>query len=292
MASKLLRRYVRTGGYRTHYFEAGDGPATIIGLHGGGAGSSGSSSIAPLLPYLADDCRLLAPDGVGGFGHTDCDAPAGYGLHSRVDQLELFADVLCLDRFTLIGNSQGAWVAARYAHLHPERVERLVFIGTATIGKAMGIPMQVTPGLRALQQYDDTPEGMERLLAALIHDRTRITDQLVRERHESSIRHGAKEALAGFFKANHAFESDPLQALRFGMLSTLPLLTQLIPTIFIWGDEDTFAPPSLGQQLEKMLPAATFHFVPGAGHQVQTDRPDVVAELTRTLISAPVAVGR
>lgn len=284
MASRLTRRYIRTGVYRTHYFECGDGPATIIGLHGGGAGSSGSSSIGPLVPYLGDGYRLLAPDGVGGFGHTDCNAPAGYGLHSRVDQLELFVDMLCLDRFTLVGNSQGAWVAARYAHLHPDRVQSLVLIGTATISKAMGIPMPETPGLKTLQQYDGTREGMERLLGALIYNRSRITAELVQERHLSSMRPGAKEALAGFFASNRAFESDPLQTVRFSMLSTLAQLTRAIPTIFIWGEEDAFAPPSLGRQLQDMLPDAEFHFVADAGHQVQTDRPEVVAELTSKLI--------
>lgn len=286
MANALQRRYVKTGGYRTHYFEGGEGARVIVGLHGGGAGSSGSASIAPLMPYLGDQFRLLAPDGVGGYGYTDCDAPAGYGLQSRVEQIELFADTLCLDRFTLIGNSHGAWMAIRYALLHPHRVQSLVLIGSATIGKAMGMPIPQTPALSALFQYDYTLEGMARLLEGIVYDQAKITPELVQDRYLSSIRPGAKAALDAFFRDNRVFESDPVQALRFSFSNTLPELTRVIPTAFIWGEEDAMAPPSMGRQLEAMLPAAAFHFVPGAGHQVQTDKPDVVAEITRQMAAA------
>ncbi len=49
--------------------------------------------------------------------------------------------------------------------------------------------------------------------------------------------------------------------------------------MFAWGENDTFAPPSLGHELEKMLPNIPFHYIPNAAHQAQTDQPEALARL-------------
>ena len=57
------------------------------------------------------------------------------------------------------------------------------------------------------------------------------------------------------------------------------MVVQAVPTIFIWGENDVFAAPSHGRELEAMLPDIKFHWVNNAGHQVQTDQPEIVAEI-------------
>jgi pimeloyl-ACP methyl ester carboxylesterase len=70
------------------------------------------------------------------------------------------------------------------------------------------------------------------------------------------------------------------------MTKTLPALTKAIPTLFIWGDSDTFALPETGREIEKRLPEAKFQWVAGAGHQAQTDKPDECAMIIRTFVGA------
>ena len=101
------------------------------------------------------------PTSIGGFGDTDPYAPAPYGLINRATQLEAFADTMCLDKFTLTGNSQGAWAAVRYACLHPDRVEKLILISSLTIAQGLGIDQPKTPALAALEGYDGTRRGHE-----------------------------------------------------------------------------------------------------------------------------------
>ena len=86
------------------------------------AGSSGEAGFAQLMPALAAKFQVYALDSVGGFGETDPYYPASEGVQSRVDQLEAFMDALCLEKAVVGGNSQGAWVAAKYALEHPDRV--------------------------------------------------------------------------------------------------------------------------------------------------------------------------
>jgi pimeloyl-ACP methyl ester carboxylesterase len=77
---------------------------------------------------------------------------------------------------------------------------------------------------------------------------------------------------------------DPLLSLQNDMTKTLPALTKKIPTIFLWGESDPFALPETGRQIEKMLPDAKFYWVPNAGHQVQTDQPDISAKIIREFL--------
>ena len=51
------------------------------------------------------------------------------------------------------------------------------------------------------------------------------------------------------------------------------------PTRFVWGKNDTFAPPELAYQLQPMIPNIEIEFIEDAGHQVQTDQPDLVHSL-------------
>ena len=54
-------------------------------------------------------------------------------------------------------------------------------------------------------------------------------------------------------------------------------MTELIPTIFLWRQNDHFASPEDGKQFEKMLPHVPFHWIPNAGHQAQSDQSELVA---------------
>lgn len=280
----LRSRYVMAGHTRTHYVETGlNGPAVVL-CHGGGPGASGEAGFGRIMPALAPHFQVYALDGVGGYGETDPHVAASEGAQSRVDHLEAFLDTLCLDQVLLAGNSQGAWVVAKYALEHPDRVRKLMLLGSNTIAQAMGIDTPTTEAGRALRAYDGTPESMRRVLEGLIWNKRLITDELVALRTADANRPGAAEARAVFQQGQQRLTRDANLRLKFEMTHTLPRLT--IPTLFVWGEDDAFAPVGLAHQLAQRLPQIPFRYVPQAGHQVQTDQPDLLAEMMIEFFSA------
>ncbi len=275
-ATELRSRFVNAGGVRTHYSEAGGNGPVVVLCHGGGAGSSGAAGFGSVMPALAEHFQVYALDSVGGYGETDPFVPATRGIQSRVEHLADFIDALCLDDICIAGNSQGAWVAAKYAIEHPDRVKKLFLVASSTIANAMGIQGEETEGMRALRAYDGTADAMRRLLEALLYDKSVITDDLVNLRNAAATRPGARDAAKTFMEGTIKYTRDPNFKLTFDMTHTLPNLK--IPTTFIWGAEDRFAPPELGHQLEKLLPNIPFEYIPKGGHQVQNDQPQVVAD--------------
>jgi len=279
-------RFVMVNGIKTHYTESASNGPVILGMHGGGHGSSGEAGLGRLFELLGDRYRVIGLDSVGAYGQTD-PFPLRYGLQSRVDHAAAFADTLCLDHFSIMGNSQGAWAAARYAITHPDRVDNVVLLSSLTIGAALGIPLPQTEGMKLLQSYDGTRDAMMRLMKGLCARPEAITDELVDLRQAAATRPGAMEAFGASDKSIAAVRSSPVLFADFDMRVTLPALSKLIPTVFIWGESDIFAPPALGRQLEGMLPDVKFHWLENAGHQAQTDQPEKVAAIIDALIKSP-----
>lgn len=69
-----------------------------------------------------------------GCGLSDHD-PLDISLESFVVDLETVVDELGLERFPLVGVSQGGPVAIEYARRHPERVSRLILVGAYMRGR-------------------------------------------------------------------------------------------------------------------------------------------------------------
>ena len=87
---------------------------------------------SPLLAHLAAQCRLTRYDQRGsGLSYRD---PPSLSFEACVDDLETVADTQRLERFSLMGISQGAAVSIAYAARHPERVSKLILCGAFATG--------------------------------------------------------------------------------------------------------------------------------------------------------------
>ncbi|MFC8521090.1 alpha/beta fold hydrolase [Streptomyces sp. NPDC057257] len=82
---------------------------------------------------LARNRRLVRYD-ERGCGLSDWAVP-GFTFDDWVDDLETVANAVGLDRFPLLGVSQGGAVAVAYAVRHPERVSRLILAGAYARGR-------------------------------------------------------------------------------------------------------------------------------------------------------------
>jgi pimeloyl-ACP methyl ester carboxylesterase/DNA-binding winged helix-turn-helix (wHTH) protein len=85
------------------------------------------------LTGLARSRHLLRYD-ERGCGLSDWDVPS-FSFDDWVDDLETVADAAGLDRFPLLGVSQGGAVAIAYAARRPERVSRLILAGAYARGR-------------------------------------------------------------------------------------------------------------------------------------------------------------
>jgi 3-oxoadipate enol-lactonase len=58
-----------------------------------------------------------------------------------------------------------------------------------------------------------------------------------------------------------------------------------VPTLFVWGDQDGQARPSIGAEFSRRMPEAKLTIVEDAGHMPQLDQPKAVAAIVRPFLT-------
>ncbi|MDQ1504612.1 MAG: 2-hydroxy-6-oxo-octa-2,4-dienoate hydrolase [Actinomycetota bacterium] len=269
-----LGSFIDAGGIKTNYLDVGQGWPVVL-VHGSGPGVSAYANWRLTLPALAPQLRAIAPDMVG-FGFTDRPADIVYGMETWVRQLLAFLDALELERVSIVGNSFGGALALRVAADHPERVERLVLMGSA------GLSWSMTDGLEAVWGYQPSVENMRRLLDLFAYDRSLVTDELAEVRYRASIEPGVQEAFAAMFP-------PPRQRWLESLATPEDRIASLVhPTLVVHGRDDRVVPLESSLRLARLIEPADLVVFGRCGHWTQIERAaEFNALLARFLTAAP-----
>ncbi|HWU11747.1 MAG TPA: alpha/beta hydrolase [Streptomyces sp.] len=282
----LASRWVQLPtGARVHYSTAGDHGPSVILLHGGIMGGSGAGGWRLLAPYLGErGFRVFCPD-FPGFGLTrDPYDRYTYGWGGFVDFLRDFADALCLDTFHLGGNSMGCVNTAYFLVSHPERVTSYFMIAgrigdLVTNGQMQAADPRPAKAYQGPPPFDGTEESMRKMLSRIVLDEDKIDPDVVRMRtYSANLQKETYDRVSPWiFGSLSGRDHDANSAAR---LSTKGRLDKLdVPGIYLFGRDDPNESVAVGHLQEDALPRTQFFYVPGAGHQAQTDQPGIVNQV-------------
>ena len=267
-------RSVSAAGVLTNYHDHGDGEPVLL-IHGSGPGVSAWANWRGVIPELAGRRRVVAPDIVG-FGYTERPADFAFTRENWVHHLIGFLDALELDRVSIVGNSFGGALGLWLASRHPERVRRLVLMGSA------GTSFPITPGLDAVWGYEPSVENMGELLRIFAYDQSLLGPDLAELRYRASARPGVQESYAAMFPAPRQQGVDAL-ALADGDLAALEH-----ETLIVHGREDEVIPLHSSLRLHELIPNSRLHVFGHCGHWTQIERLDeFVAQLDTFLPTEP-----
>jgi pimeloyl-ACP methyl ester carboxylesterase len=263
-------RYITLNGLRAHYVEWGEpGRPVIVMLHGL---RSYARTFAPLAARLAGSHRILAVD-ARGRGDSDWDPQGEYYTSAYVSDLEQFADRLGLERFILLGHSMGGTTSYVYAARHPERVTALV---VEDIGPGSSISGEGAERIK--REMGDTPAEFPHYEAARAYWRTLrpgISEAALESRLNNTLRPGTcgrwlwKFDMPGIAKAR--LNSDPAR-----QVDLWPHVEGLrCPTLVIRGGASDFLPAATAEAMTGRNPRVRAVEIPGAGHYVHDDAPDL-----------------
>jgi non-heme chloroperoxidase len=250
-------------GVRLHYIEQGPvaGPAVLL-LHGYGD-SSGSWSL--VMARLPADLRVVALDQRG---HGWSDRPESpYTMDQfATDALEAM-DALGIPSATVVGHSMGSFVARRVAERAPERVARLVLLGSAPTANNAA----VRDLLRSVNRLSDP-----------------VDPTFVREfQMSTAARPVPADFMAGIIANSQAMPAHVWKAALGSLVAYQPSGPVRCPTLVIGGDADGVFSKEEQTQLARDIPGALLELAPGVGHALNWEDPDrFVDSLLRFLASA------
>jgi len=260
-----IGRSITANGIVTNYHDIGSGTPVLL-IHGSGPGVSAWANWRLTLPELANNNRVIAPDMVG-FGFTERPQGIHYTMATWVDHAIGLLDALDLKTVSIVGNSFGGALALALAIKHPQRVNKLVLMGS------VGVSFEITTGLDRVWGYEPSIENMKALLDIFAWDRGLVTDELAELRYQASIRPGFQESFSAMFPAPRqqwvdamAFADEEIRAIPHSSL-------------IIHGREDRVIPFSNSTKLFSLIENAELHAFSHCGHWTQIEHRDSFNQL-------------
>lgn len=257
MDYRLTPGRLEIGKCSLYYERAGAGPALVF-LHGLGGNHLSWWQQVPFFMRWFECVTLdqrsfgLSPDPDESFND------------SHPSDLGALLDHLKIDKAVLIGQSMGGWTIVGYALEHRDRVAAMVMadtpggIFTPEMQDAMPrggsrLPLDTTPPIGSLPTYAKDYFA-RRPEMAFLYDSLRIL--------------GARPP------------DDALQRIggrRYDLAMVRERLT--MPILCIEGEEDALIAPHMIEKLVRTLPNAQLQLVPGCGHSVYFENPQVFNQL-------------
>lgn len=242
-------------GIATEYADEGAGPVMLM-LHGW---KDTLHTFDALAAHLSDQYRIVRLD-MPGFGATDMPDPM-WRLDDYVDFVEAFIEKLNLHVDTLVGHSFGGRVIIKGVSrtiFAPRRVVLIAAAGVAerNMGRGVALKMVAKIGKFATSPM---PQGIRQ-----------------------QLRHRLYKTVGSDYHASGRLKDIFLNVVQENLTADAPLIT--MPTLLIWGTEDTQTPLSEGEKLHHLIRGSRLETIRGASHFVHQEHAEKIASLLRTFL--------
>jgi len=263
-------------GAKIVYYEAGTGP-TLVLVHGMGA--SASLDWGQVIKPLAARYRVIALDQIG-WGLSD-KPTIDYTIDTWVDFLGEFLRTQNISHAAFAGESLGGWIVAKYAiaaahDAQLPKVDKLILTdaaGHAALFQARaGAASSSFPysrGPSTLASYRDGFRGI--FFNAKVPD-----DAFTLQMYKLKLSWRDADTGASLLSS---LTGDPKRLAAQAVDGHLQEIH--VPTLVVWGANDTLVPLADGQDFAKNIPGAKLVVIPECGHVPPVEKAD---EYVRTVV--------
>jgi pimeloyl-ACP methyl ester carboxylesterase len=230
------------GNYR--YLDEGKGEIVLM-LHGlFGA----LSNWEPTITAMQDTHRIIVP--VLPIYEMPLLSASIDGLRKYV---EGFVKALGLEKFHLMGNSLGGHIALVYTVAHPEKVKTLILTGSSGLFEnSMGGSFPK----RGSYEY------IKERVGYTFYDPATASEDLIQEVFDITKSVSKCMAIVAIAKS----------AQRHNLANDLHKIQ--VPTLLIWGLNDTITPPHVAHEFHRLIGQSELHFIDHCCHAPMMERPD------------------
>ena len=196
-------KFAQAGKYQLHYNEAGDGDPFIF-LHGSGPGATSWSNFVGNFSFFAEHYRVILVDQPG-YGESDTVLVPSDTTRQKVNSeaVKDLMDTLGIQKASFVGNSMGGATALSFAVDYPDRVDKLILMGSGGAGDFVFAPTP-TEGIKLRDESFRNPsvDSIRAFIEVMVYDASFLTEELLQQRYESMML--KKEHIENFVNSNFA----------------------------------------------------------------------------------------
>lgn len=203
-------------------------------------------------------------------GHGESSGDVEESIEAYVLAMVEFLDNLEINQAVLAGHSMGSAIAQRMSLDDPDRVNGLILIGA---GAKLGVHPQLVQDCGREETY---PKAVSQIMEWSFSQQA--DQKLVRLAAERMVEM-SPAVLVADFKACNAFDIRD----QVGEIKQ--------PTLIICGEDDQMTPVRFSEYLAERIRGSRLEVIPGAGHMVMLEKPEIVAKLVDDFMDEIYAVG-
>jgi pimeloyl-ACP methyl ester carboxylesterase len=190
------------------------------------------------------------------------------GLEGLQKFVEDFVDLKKLDKMIIMGNSLGGHLAILYTLSNASKVDKLILTGSS------GLFENTMGGSYPRRgSYDYIQERV----AYTFYDPKVASKELVDEVFETTKSIPKCMRIVAIAKS----------AQRNNLTLELPKI--LVPTLLVWGLNDTITPPMVAHEFNRLIPKSKLKFIDQCCHAPMMEHPDKFNELVQEFLARNVA---
>ena len=259
-------RFIDVDGIRVHYQEAGDehAPAIVL-IHGFASSTLVWSKV--FLKLAEAGYRVIALDLLG-YGYSAKPRNGEYTIAGQARLLTRLLEKLGIPRAIFVGSSYGGAVAATCALDYPDRVEKLILVGTVNNNRPLDFRLMRLFGSPV---FGDVVSplliGSRRLLRRRmkqVYDRHEwvLDERRVDARHLPLRAAGTQRAI---IRTVRGWDAERISR-------DAHLITQ--PALLLWGENDQEIPLADGERLHAEIPGSRLIAFLECGHLPHEEYPE------------------
>jgi len=269
MQADQLRVPVGPGAMHVERF--GHGGTAVILIHGFPTSSFLWRNIAPAITDAGHTAYA-----VDMFGHGESDRPfdSDFGIASQAEYLDAAMTALRVARGVLVGVDIGGNVALRLAATRPERVEKLVLINTPAFDEL--------PGKDITQVQRNTAKFAVRTTRGIL-GAAPLIEAVLKASVADPEKHMPMKLIARYLApfvgkdgTNHLLTLA--SSISAEDMEDIEMRDVHVPTLILWGEEDTFVDSKIADKLANELPDGRLIKLPGVARLLPEEDPDFLAQ--------------
>jgi epoxide hydrolase 4 len=271
-----------TNGINLHYVTEGEGEL-ILFLHGF---PECWYSWRKQIPEFSKDHKVVAID-LRGYNESDKPSDSSaYKMSELVADVKGVIEGLGYQRCTLVGHDWGGAIAWNFAYQYPEMLDRLIILNLphpAKFAQGLRTPQQLLkswyifffqiPRLPEFLIQSNNYRMIETSFKGMAIKKDAFSDEDINFYKGAFAKQGAVTAAINYYR--NAFKSGIVEK-NWSVLE--------VPTLMIWGEEDTALGKELTYGTEKYVRDFQIRYIPNCSHWVQQEQPDLVNQYIREFL--------
>jgi pimeloyl-ACP methyl ester carboxylesterase len=256
--------FVEIDGMQVHYRDEGKGIPLIL-IHGT---SASLHTWDAWTEELKKNFRVIRLD-LPAFGLTGPHPQRDYKIPTYVQFLHKFLQKLSIESAYMAGNSLGGLITWEYALAYPQEVKKMILLDASGYPSTRPRPwvfrLAGTPILNQIVRYVTPKFFFKNNLAQVYADDRKISEELITRYFDLNLREGNRQAFIDRSQTTGETNWRKIKQIN-------------LPTLLLWGKEDTWTPLSFAERFKADLPQSKLIIYENVGHIPMEEQPEITVK--------------